>query len=377
MINFNPSEKDFQLAGILLDHSLQIKPKEKVLISVSEGIDNPLIKAVYIEALKRGAYPLIDGGITNFYLSRNTLGGLSYQMYKYGNNWQQNYAPKEVINSMIDWADAYVRITSITNKKEFNQIEPELLSARKASIQDEFVKLVNSDRWVLTFYPNAAMAQEAGVALDWLVDFYYEACIVDYNKMKLELLQLEKVLDQGREIHVLGKETDLYLQINGRQAKAAYGKRNIPDGEVFLAPLKEGVNGSVYFDLPTIYHGHEVKGIRLRFKNGKVIKASAESGEDSLKKFLATDEGSRYLGEFAIGANYKIKTAMKETLFDEKIGGTIHMALGKSYAEKRGGAVSGGNVSAIHWDIVKDMRNKDSIVTVDGKKVLIAGKIVV
>ncbi|MFQ5492763.1 MAG: aminopeptidase [Candidatus Dojkabacteria bacterium] len=371
----NPTTQDFKLAGIFLDHSLKIKAKEKVLISVSEHISNPLIKAVYIETLKRGAYPVIDSGISNLYVNRASFDGLNYQLYKLANDWQLNYIPEDILKAYVDWADAFVRITSIFNKTELSQIATDKVGKRKKLVSPIFESMINSDRWVLTYYPTYAMAQAAGVSLEWLTDFYYKACIVDYAKMEAELQGLEKVLDTGKEVKVMGEDTDLKLSIAGNLAKAAYGEANIPDGEVFLAPIPESVEGKVYFDMPTLYHGSEMHGIRLVFKKGKVVKATAEVGQAALEEILNTDKGSRYLGEFAIGANYNIKDAMKETLFDEKIGGTIHMALGRAYKEKRGGAPEGGNKSVIHWDIVKDMRKKGSVVLVDGKEVLKDGRI--
>lgn len=368
---------DYQLARIFLEHSLKIKPKEKVLITTSEVGLNPLAKAAYIEVLKLGAYPLLDISGIDFYLNRALVSGISYQFYELANEWQLNYLPKDILKTTIGWADAYVRIVAVDNTRELSQIDSDKLAHRMKLVRPIFDQMINSDRWILTYYPTPAMAQEAGVSFDWLLDFYYQACLVDYQKMAKGLKKLEQVLDKGRIVHVVGDKTDLTLSIGGRLAKACYGERNIPDGEVFLAPVPDFVNGHVYFEFPSIYMGTEVRGIYLQFQNGKVIKASAEHGEVSLQKLLSTDKGARYLGEFAIGANYNIQQPMRNTLFDEKIGGTIHMALGRSYEEKRGGAPTKPNKSAIHWDLVKDTRMPGSYVEVDGKKVLQDGKILV
>jgi aminopeptidase len=358
-----PSEKDFALAKILVDHSLSIKAKEKVLITVSES-GMPLGKAVFLEVLKRGAYPLFDIEAT----------GMSYGFFQEANEWQLSYVPKEVIVAKVAWADAYVRIYSEFNSRELAQIDPSKMAIRSKLLRPLMDPMIDSDRWILTYYPTAAMAQEAGVSLDWLREFYFNACLVDYKAMEKKLKGLEKIMDEGKEIHVRGKLTDLRVNIAGRLAQACYGERNIPDGECFLAPVTNGVNGEVYFDLPTLAYGQEVSGIHLEFRDGQVINASAERGESALLKMLETDPGAKYLGEFAIGANFNIKQAMLNTLFDEKIGGTIHMALGRSYKEKRGG---GENESAIHWDIVKDMRLPDSVLTIDGKVVLKEGKLLI
>ena len=175
-------------------------------------------------------------------------------------------------------------------------------------------------------------------------------------------------MDKGKVVRLIGKDTDLTFSIENRLAKACFGERNVPDGEVFLCPVEETIEGKVYFDLPTTAFGREVQGIYLEFKKGKVVKAKAEIGQEVLEKMLATDDGAKHVGEFAIGTNPNIKQAMKNTLFDEKIAGTIHIALGRAYSEKRGG---GKNKSAIHWDLVKDMRVKGSAILIDGKKVKI------
>jgi aminopeptidase len=217
------------------------------------------------------------------------------------------------------------------------------------------------------------MAQDAGVSYDWLLDFYYDACIVDYKKMKKKLKKVEKILDQGERVEIFGKKTKIAFSIKNRLAQACYGERNIPDGEVFLAPVKDTLEGEIFFDMPTRRFGRDVEYIYLKFEKGKVVDAKAKKGQKALEKALETDEGSRYVGEFAIGANYEIDRVMKNTLFDEKIGGTIHMALGRAYKEKRGG---GENESAIHWDIVKDMRLDGSVLKVDNKVILKEGKII-
>ncbi|MBP9670529.1 aminopeptidase [Candidatus Woesebacteria bacterium] len=358
-----PSEKDVELAKILVDHSLSIKPKEKVLITVSEA-GMALGKAVYLEVLKRGAYPMFDIEAT----------GTGYTFYNNANEWQLGYVPDEIIKTKIKWADAYVRIYTENNSRELSQIDPDKIAKRSKLLRPLMDPMIDSDRWILTEYPTDGTAQEAGVSTDWLREFYFNACLVDYKKMEKDLKGLEKIMDKGSEIHVRGKMTDLYVNIKGRLAQACYGERNIPDGECFLAPVTDGVNGEVYFDLPTLAYGTEVSGINLEFKDGKVINAMAERGEAQLLKMLETDPGAKYLGEFAIGANFNIKRAMLNTLFDEKIGGTIHMALGRAYKEKRGG---GENESAIHWDIVKDMRLPGSVLTIDGVEVLKEGKLLV
>ncbi len=367
-----PHPKDHQLAKIFINHSLNLKEKEKVLITVSDSSAFSLAKATYIECLKKGLYPVIDIGELDMTVGRSSVGGFAYQFYKLANDWQLKQIPENVINARIEWADAFIRLASISNSKELAQIKPEKLTTRQKIMKPLIDKMIDSDRWILTVYPTPSMAQDAGVSYDWLLDFYYNACIIDYNKMKKKLKKIEKILDKGKRVEVFGKKTKLAFSIKDRLALACYGERNIPDGEVFLAPIKNTLEGEIFFDLPTRRFGRDVEGVYLKFKKGKVVEAKASKGQKALEKALDTDEGARYIGEFAIGANYEIYQVMKNTLFDEKIGGTIHMALGRAYKEKRGG---GENESAIHWDIVKDMRLDGSIIKVDNKIVLKEGKI--
>ncbi len=364
---------DQQLAKVFLNHSLRLKPKERLLITTSDSAAFGLVKAVYTQALKLGAYPLIDTQI-DLHINRSFMNGFAYQFYNLANDWQLNHVPTQILEAKIDWADAFVRIVTLDNTKELVNISTQKIANRQKLMRPIFDKMIDSNRWVLTYYPTPAMAQEAGMSFDQLLEFYYRACLVDYQKMKNDLTKLERVLDQGEQVRIKAKDTNLSFSIKGRLAQAAYGTANIPDGEVFLAPLEKTVEGHIYFDMPTVYMGNEVEGIYLEFKAGRVIKAKAKRGQKELERILETDKGARYIGEFAFGANYNIKQAMKNTLFDEKIGGTIHMALGRAYSEKRGG---GTNTSAIHWDIVKDMRYPNYQVLVDGKPVLTAGRLVV
>ena len=300
--------------------------------------------------------------------------GLDYAFYKNASDWQLNYVPTAVIKAKIAWADAYVRIVADDNLRELAEIDPARLTARAIKTRPLMDPMIDSKRWILTWYPTGAMAQEAGISVDSLRDFYFNSCLVDYAKMERDLMALRTIMDQGSEARVVGQMTDLRVNIQGRLAEACAGECNIPDGECFLAPVTDGVNGEVYFELPTLASGHEVAGIHLEFKDGKVVDAKADRGDSALQKMLETDQGARYLGEFAIGANFNITRGMMNTLFDEKIGGTIHMALGRAYKDERGG---GENESAIHWDIVKDMRLPGSVLTIDGQVVLKEGRLLV
>ncbi|MFH1244309.1 MAG: aminopeptidase, partial [bacterium] len=303
------SNNDYALARVMLDHSLKIKPKEKVLI-VTADAGLPLAKAVFNEVLTRGAYPILDVEVA----------GLSRAYFENANDWQLKYVPKQVIESKLKWADAYVRIATEDSGLELSGIDTEKLTLRSKLMQPYKDMMVDSGRWVLTFYPTVGMAKQAKMSLPALRQHYFAACLVDYQVMKRELQALEKLLDSGEEIRIIGKKTDLQVKIGGRLAQACCGECNLPDGEVFLAPLTNGVNGKVYLDLPTLAYGKEVRGVYLEFEAGEVVWAQADKGNEELQKMLATDAGAKRLGELAIGTNYQIKHAMRSTIFDEKIG---------------------------------------------------------
>jgi aminopeptidase len=233
-------------------------------------------------------------------------------------------------------------------------------------------------RWVIAPYPTNAFAQDADMSLRDYADFLYRACMPDLDDpigywRKVEAEQ-ERVIEwlKGKEnVHVTGPETDLRLSVAGRKFINCSGKVNVPDGEVFTGPVEDSAEGYVYFSYPAIESGREVTGVRLWFEKGRVVKATAEKNEEFLLKTLDTDAGSRYLGEFAIGTNEGITQFSREILFDEKIGGSFHMALGAGYPE-----TGSKNESAIHWDMVCDLRQGGEI-EVDGELLYKNGKFVI
>jgi aminopeptidase len=235
-----------------------------------------------------------------------------------------------------------------------------------------------SYRWALTLFPTHAYASEAGMGLSAYEDFYYGACLATdddpvgaWTRTSEETKRLADWIQGRSEVHVTGDGTDLRLGIEGRTFIAADGKHNMPDGEFFTGPVEDSVQGEVTFHLPATIGGREVSGVRLRFDSGKVVDASAERGEEFLIKLLDTDDGARRLGELGIGTNYAIDRGTREVLLDEKIGGTVHMAVGASYPES-----GGTNESAVHTDLVCDLRLGGKIV-VDGTDFQVDGKFAV
>jgi aminopeptidase len=269
---------------------------------------------------------------------------------------------------MIETYDAVISIMSSANTKALSQVDPAKMMLRNRP-EAELLKIYmqrsseGSLRWVGALFPTQAFAQDAEVSLTEYENFVYNACLPDMDDpvgyWKRISAQQQKVVDwfKGKsKVHVLGPETDLRLDISGRVFVNCDGRQNMPDGEVFTGPVEDSVEGHVYFSYPAIYQGREVTGIRLWFEKGKVVKATAEKDEAFLLKTLDTDEGARRVGEFAIGANVGITKFTKQILFDEKIGGSFHMALGLSLPE-----TGGVNESGIHWDMICDLRQGGEI----------------
>jgi len=233
-------------------------------------------------------------------------------------------------------------------------------------------------RWSLTLFPTHAYASAAGMSLARYEDFFYAACLVGdddpvtaWQRQSDEVKRLTEWIQGKEEVHITAPGTDIKLNVAGRTFIPCFGSHNMPDGEFFTGPVEDSVEGEVAFSFPATYAGREVGGVRFRFEGGKIVDATAERGEEFLHEVLDTDEGARRLGELGIGTNYGITTGTKEILLDEKIGGTIHMAIGMSYPE------SGGvNDSAVHWDMVCDLRQGGSI-TVDGVELQRDGKFTV
>jgi aminopeptidase len=303
-------------------------------------------------------------------------------LYKYGSKEQIEFV-HEIHSIVTEKYDVRISILGGENSKALSHIPSEKMvwydKSRTGLMQTMMRRSATGDfRWVIAPYPTSAMAQDAEMSLSDYEDFVYKACMPDINDpvgyWKMVSREQQRIVDwlKGKEkVHVIGKETDLHLSIAGRKFINCNGNNNMPDGEVFTGPVENSASGHVYFSYPAIEAGHEVNGIRLWFKEGKVVKATAEKNEDYLLKTLDTDEGSRYLGEFAIGTNEGIQQFTGEILFDEKIGGSFHMALGAGYPE-----TGSKNESAIHWDMVCDLRQGGEI-WVDGQLLYRNGKFVI
>lgn len=363
-----------KLAQIIADHSLKIKRGDRVVLSISDLENVDLAKECYRIALEIGAFVYLDVMGMNYEIGRSDFGGFAEIFYEHASEKVISTVPK-MLKAKIDWGNKFIRITSIHNRRFLSRIDPERVQKWANTYYSTFEEMISKD-WLLTYFPTTGTAQNAGMSLDQLIDFYYEASIVDYKEMGKKQKKLQEVLDKGKKVHIIGNGIDLTFGINGRLASAYdhVGTRNIPDGEIWVAPEEDVTEGYVEFDWTQTYNGYEVAGIKLEYKKGRVVKFSSENNQNFFDKTLNDHEGNRCLGELGIGTNYNIKNQMKDILFDEKIGGTVHMALGKAYEEERGG---GKNKGTIHWDMIKDLRHKGTKIEVDGVVIQKDGEFVI
>ena len=349
-----------KLASILIGHSLNVKRGETVMIAASSELAKPLVLECYRAVLKRGGHPLTSIGFeecTNIFFDNASKAQLEFLPRT------KLYEAKNI--------DCFISIRAPHNKKALSSVDPKKAGMRAKALMKISTTIVNRNRWVLTNFPTDALAQEADMSLAEYEDFLYSATNIDWVKAEKDQTKLKRILDRGKDVRIVGKETDLTLSIKGRPALKCCGHRNMPDGEVFLSPIENSAEGSIFYEMPAIYQGREVTGIRLTFKKGKVVEASADKNEEFLIATLDTDRGARFLGELGVAVNYGVKRFSKDILFDEKIGGTVHLAVGRSYEEAKG-----TNKSAIHWDMIKDLRKGGSLY-VDNKLIQKNGKFLI
>jgi aminopeptidase len=360
-------------AKTLVGYCLEMQPGQSLIINATPAAE-PLVAEVYRETLRAGGHPI----------PQISLPSLTSIKLREANEEQLTWiSPADRV--LISQADATLAIGSETNTRSLASADPERQAvARRASHELQRMRSqrgASGDlRWCLTLFPTEAYAQDAGMSLSDFTEFVCEACFLnseDPAERWRELGRRQQFyvdwLRDKREVHVVGPDTDLRVGIAGRSFRNSDGRRNFPSGEFFTSPLEDSAEGTIRFTIPSVVSGHAVRDIRLRFEQGRVVEATAAQGQDYLDQSLGLDDGARLVGEFAFGNNFGIQRGIQNILFDEKIGGTIHMALGNSYAE-----CGGKNVSVLHWDMICDLRAPagGGEVYVDGTLFLKDGRLV-
>ncbi|MCY4071621.1 MAG: aminopeptidase [Chloroflexi bacterium] len=349
------------VADVLVHYSTAVHPGERVMIAMGETETFPLAHAVYESCIKAGAYPQVQ------FLSEK----LRHSLLQHGSAEQHSWLPEIEAQGMA-WADVYFGLRGAYDLSLHDDIPAAVLAANQASMGKISTLRWQKTRWCLVRVPNAELARQADTDLTTIEDMFFAACLLDYPAASKQWHRQAARLGGSETVRIVaGDETDLAFSVCGRQWKVFDGKINLPDGEIYTAPVNMTLNGKIHFELPGVLGGQLVHDIRLAWKDGDLIQASASSNEDFLWRILATDAGSRRLGEFAFGMNPYVNRFCKDILIDEKIGGTIHLALGRAYPE-----CGGVNQSSIHWDLIKDLRQTGSVF-VDGVPVLADGEILI
>jgi len=347
-----------KLAEFVVKYCVHAKPKENVIIAGSSEAED-FIESLYKELIKVKANPLIRMHPKN----------IDYFYFKYANENQLKNFPKYWYDE-IKKAHAYIEVETEFNPRGLSTVNPRKIAFREKIISPMTDYIYNAKgrmKYVEVAYPCLAHAIEAEMSKDEWDDFVFSACLVDWKKLTKKFRKVAKRFHHGEEVHLIGENVDLKFSIKNKNALIDDGKENLPGGEIYMAPVKRTLNGFIKFDFPSLYNGQEIKDVFLRFKNGKVVEYDAKKGKEMLKTALNSDKNASYIGEFGIGINPNIKKFNNNLLFDEKMNGTVHLALGMAYREN-----GGGNDSAIHWDLIKDMKHAKMIL--DGKVVQENGK---
>ncbi len=344
-------ERLARLADLLVNYSNEVQPGEWCLIQ-GEIVTTPLAREIYRAILEAGGYPS----------ARMLDPEMNLIKMEYASDEQLDFA-SPILDFMVNEVEVLFNLFGSVNTRMMSNVDPERHSrtqkAHRQATETYFRRIANDElRFVISRFPTHANAQEAEMSLRDYEDFVFKACLLDepdpvaaWNEVHDKQQRVVDWLAGKKVIQVEGPGIDLVMSIGGRPFVNSDGKKNMPSGEVFTSPVEDSVNGRIEFSYPTILGGREVNGVKLEFEDGRVVEASAEKGQDYLISQIDQDEGARVMGEFAIGTNYAIQQFTGDTLFDEKIGGTIHIALGQGIEE-----AGGTNKSIIHWDMVTDMK---------------------
>jgi aminopeptidase len=357
-----------RLAALLVDYSLELREGDMLLVEAFD-VAGPLVVALHRAAIERGANPY----------AHISLEGLDEILVAEGTDEQLTFV-SDIQRQEIEAVDAVVTIWGRLNTRAFTRLDPArqaLLLKGRRELRNRLWDRIDAGeaKWVGTLMPTNAHAQDAGMSLREFEAFAFGACHVlgdedpaeHWRGVSRELTGRAEELAHARELRIVGPDTDLTVVVEGRTWEAADGRLNMPDGEIFTSPVEDGTEGEIRFTLPAIFNGRAVEDVRLRFEGGRVVHAEAARGEDYLRSLLDLDDGARRLGEAAFGLNYEIDRFTGDILFDEKIGGTMHLALGSSFKQ-----LGGLNESGLHWDLICDLREEGQVYA-DGELIWRAG----
>jgi aminopeptidase len=350
------------LAETLLRHSVRLQKGEALLIECFDLEDDTLARLLVKKAARLGAYPLVE--TKSLRIVRELVRNASEAQMK---------AIGEFELARMKGVQAYIALRGSKNVNELADVP-----ADKMGLYNEFLMKpvhfghrIPKTKWCVLRIPGPAMAQQAGMSTEAFEDYYFDVCNVDYSRMAKALQPLVERMDRARDVHITGPGTDLRFSIDGIPVVPCAGTMNIPDGEVFTAPVKDSIEGVVRYNTPTIYQGTSFDGISFRFKAGKIVEATCAGGPKKvLEQILDTDDGARYIGEWSIGCHPRILEPMRDILFDEKIAGSFHLTPGNAYDE-----ADNGNRSKVHWDLVQIQREEygGGTIVFDGQPIRVNG----
>ena len=359
-------------ASVLVDYSVDVQKGDLVEIRATSIYAKDLVRAVYKRVLQRGGHPIV----------RTAFEDMSDIFIKLASDEQLDFVDP-IVKLEYERIDKMISIGAPMNTKNMARADLDKVARRGKALKPLSELLMKrsaegSAKWVIADVPTHALAQEAGMSLEEYTEFLFKSCYLDLDDPVAKLKELDEkqtkwadYLNGIKKLHITGEKTDITFNVEGRKWISCSGLNNYPDGEVFTSPVEDGINGEIYFDYPQNYRGNSAHGVHLWIENGKVVKATAEKGEEFLNAMLDMDEGSRGIGEIAVGTNDMIQEITGNILFDEKIGGAIHMACGASYPE-----TGGKNVSGLHWDLIKNMKNGGKIFA-DDKLIYENGKFII
>lgn len=344
-------------AKVLVDYSVDVQKGDLVCLTAQSSEAKDLVKAIYTRIIQKGGHVITHTPITD-------LNGV---FLKYASDEQLDYIDP-IVKMEYETADKFISIGAPLNTKSMAKADLTKLARRSKATKalSEIIMNRSADgtcKWVIADVPTNALAQEAKMSLDEYSEFLFNSCYLNLDDPVKKLKELDEkqtkwanYLNNVKQIHIIGDRTDITFNTENRKWISCSGMNNYPDGEVFTSPVEDGINGEIYFDFPQNYHGNSAEGVHLWIENGLITKAVADKGEDFLHAMINMDEGSHRIGEIAVGTNDEIQEITGNILFDEKIGGAIHMAVGASYPE-----TGGKNVSGLHWDMIKNMKNGGKI----------------